>query len=113
MLATTEGGNLTILRWLRERNYPWDGAVAWTAIERGHLDILRYALYNKCPWSCNEVTPSTQDSAFHIAARNDYVDIAAFLLEKLGRGGSSVVNLANAKGETALSLGLRTVACIW
>lgn len=103
-VAASEGGNLAILRWLREKEIPWDGKVCWAGIERGSIDILRYALDNKCPWSPHDLMPSTHDTPFHIAARKDYTDIAAFLLEKLGRGGHSVVNLANAKGETALSL---------
>ena len=48
--AAAEGGHLELLRWARENGCPWDEATPAFAAEGGHLELLRWARENGCPW---------------------------------------------------------------
>ena len=48
------GGQLEVLRWLREHGYPW-GASTCDAASRGHLDVLKWLREQGCPWSESNV----------------------------------------------------------
>ena len=55
--AAAEGGNLTILRWLRQQGCPWDFHTSHRAAFYIHLELLRWARQQQppCPlWSCQE-----------------------------------------------------------
>jgi hypothetical protein len=44
-----DGGHLEVLKWARENGCPWS---EWTC-ERGdggHLEVLKWARENDCPW---------------------------------------------------------------
>lgn len=47
--AAATHGHLAVLKWLRERECPWDEKVAAEAAVRGHIHILEYALDNNVP----------------------------------------------------------------
>jgi hypothetical protein len=42
-------GNLACLEYLRSKNIPWDERVCKDAHENEHIDVLTYAVKNKCP----------------------------------------------------------------
>lgn len=47
------GNQLSILKWLRQQNYPWD---KWTSLEaaiNSNLECLVWILANGCPWNEN------------------------------------------------------------
>ena len=48
-LAAGEG-QLEILKWLREYDFPWDAGTCTNAALRGHLEVLQWARANGCPW---------------------------------------------------------------
>ena len=55
--AAAEGGNLTILRWLRQQGCPWDFHTSHRAAFYIHLELLRWARQQQppCPlWSHQE-----------------------------------------------------------
>lgn len=43
-------GDLTVLRWLRERKCPWDATTCVEAARKGRIVALRWARENGCPW---------------------------------------------------------------
>ena len=45
------GGHLEVLKWARENGCPWDEHTCTYAAEGGHLDVLQWALENGCPWT--------------------------------------------------------------
>ena len=44
-------GQLEILKWLRENNFPWDEETCRRAASGGHLEVLQWACANGCPWN--------------------------------------------------------------
>ena len=49
-------GNLELLQWLREHDYPWDAGTCANAVFGSHLEVLRWALANGAPWDKYETT---------------------------------------------------------
>ena len=43
-------GNLELLQWLREHDYPWDAGTCANAVFGSHLEVLGWALANGAPW---------------------------------------------------------------
>lgn len=43
-------GDLELLKWLRERDCPWDSKTCESAVRGGHLEILQWIRENGCPW---------------------------------------------------------------
>jgi hypothetical protein len=46
----TQNNNFTKLIWFREHECPWNESVPRNAIWNGNMDILKYAIINKCPF---------------------------------------------------------------
>jgi hypothetical protein len=44
-----QGGHLEVLKWLRERNVPWDSKTVREAALNGDTEMLRWALVHGCP----------------------------------------------------------------
>ena len=44
------GGHLDVLKWARENDCPWDELTCMYAAKHGHLGTLRWARENGCPW---------------------------------------------------------------
>ena len=44
------GGHLEVLKWARENGCPWDERMCTYAAEGGHLEVLKWARENGCPW---------------------------------------------------------------
>ena len=47
------GGHLEVLKWARENGCPWDERTCRGAAECGHLEVLKWARDNGCPWDEN------------------------------------------------------------
>ena len=43
-------GHLEILKWARENGCPWDKCTCTYAASNGHLEVLKWARENGCPW---------------------------------------------------------------
>ncbi|CAB9509092.1 ankyrin repeat protein [Seminavis robusta] len=43
-------GNIVVLKWARQKGFPWNGWTCESAAQNGHLDILKWARANGCPW---------------------------------------------------------------
>ena len=39
-----------MLKWARVHGYPWDEETCRSAIHGGHLEVLKWALGEGCPW---------------------------------------------------------------
>ena len=46
-----KGGHLEVLRWAREHHCPWDARTAIQAANWGHAEVLKWAKDNGCPGS--------------------------------------------------------------
>ena len=44
------GGQLKVLKWLRENNCPWNKDTCACTALGGHLGALKWAHVNGCPW---------------------------------------------------------------
>ena len=44
------GGHLEVLKWARANGCPWDEATCAWAAKYGHLEVLKWARENGCPW---------------------------------------------------------------
>jgi hypothetical protein len=44
-------GHLEVLKWARENDCPWDEETCAFAAQVGHLDVLKWARENGCPWN--------------------------------------------------------------
>ena len=49
--GAAEGGQLEVLKWLRENGCPWCERTCMSAAKGGHLEILKWARENGCPWN--------------------------------------------------------------
>ena len=47
--AAAQYGHLALLEYLRSKNCPWGVRVCELAHEHKHIDVLTYAVRNKCP----------------------------------------------------------------
>jgi hypothetical protein len=65
-------GNLTVLKYLRSIQCPWDTATCAFAAINGHLDVIKWCRQNGCPW--NSDTCSN-------AAENGHLDIIKWCRE--------------------------------
>jgi len=45
-----EGGHLEVLKWARENGCPWNERTCSCAAKGGHLEVLKWARENGCPW---------------------------------------------------------------
>ena len=43
-------GHLEILKWARTNQCPWNEDTCACAAKNGHLEILKWARANQCPW---------------------------------------------------------------
>ena len=48
-LAAGEG-QLEILKWLRENDFPWNKCTCRYAVNGWHLEVLQWARESGCPW---------------------------------------------------------------
>jgi len=53
-------GQLEILKWLRENNFPWDEETCRRAASGGHLEVLQWACANGCQWNERTCTGAAQ-----------------------------------------------------
>ena len=44
-------GHLEVLRWARRNGCPWDWRTCSAAATGGHLEVLQWARQNGCPWN--------------------------------------------------------------
>ena len=48
--AAARGGQLEVLKWLRENSFPWDKRTCEMAASSGHLAVLKWLRANGAPW---------------------------------------------------------------
>lgn len=46
-----EGGHLEVLKWAIENDCPWDEQTCSRAAARDYLEVLKWLRTNGCPWS--------------------------------------------------------------
>ena len=47
-------GDLEMLKWARDNDFPWDDYTCSSAAEGGELEALQWARKHGCPWNKNE-----------------------------------------------------------
>ena len=63
-MKAAEAGHLEVLKWARENGCPWDKRTCEFAAYYGHLEVLKWARENDCPW--NEATCMKAAEAGHL-----------------------------------------------
>ena len=53
-------GQLEILKWLRENDFPWNEETCARAALFGHLELLQWAHENGCPWKQNTCSATAE-----------------------------------------------------
>ena len=48
--VAAKNGHLDVLKWARTNGCPWNGCTCANAALGGYLDVLRWARANGCPW---------------------------------------------------------------
>ena len=46
-----KGGHLEVLKWARANDCPWGALTCAWAAKCGHLEVLQWARENGCPWN--------------------------------------------------------------
>lgn len=72
-LFTAQKGDLQMLKWLRERNVPWNNYTCAAAAEFGHYELFVWAYENGCP---------VNDKTIMKAAEHGHLEIIEFLFFK-------------------------------
>ena len=67
-----EGGHLNVLKYAHENGCPWNEYTCEAAAEGGHLDVLKYAHENGCRWGQGVCTA---------AARAGHLDVLKYARE--------------------------------
>jgi hypothetical protein len=67
------GGHLEVLKWARDNGCPWDEETCSEAVESGHLEILKYLRSQGCPWDA---------WACLIAAEGGHLEILKWIYEQ-------------------------------
>ena len=58
-------GELELLKWLREHEYPW-GVTCMNAAKTGRLDVLQWARENGAPWDATVCSGAAYSGHFHV-----------------------------------------------
>jgi hypothetical protein len=61
-----QGGHLEVLRWARANGCPWDEATCASAAESGHFEVLRWARANGCPWDEATCASAAESGHFEV-----------------------------------------------
>ena len=65
-------GHLNVLKWAKKNKCPWDEDTCALAAWNGHLEVLKWARENGCPW--NWLTCAS-------AAQNDHLEVLKWARE--------------------------------
>ncbi|CAB9528631.1 ankyrin repeat protein [Seminavis robusta] len=49
--AIAKIGNITVMRWARQKGFPWNEQTCLEAAKNGHLEMLQCLRENGCPWN--------------------------------------------------------------
>ena len=67
------GGHLEVLKYAHENGCPWDERTCYEAAGGGHLDVLKYLHEQGCPWD---------EWTYQAAAREGHLDVLKYLHEE-------------------------------
>eukprot|EP00951_Prasinocladus_malaysianus_P022515 scaffold188889_cov44-Prasinocladus_malaysianus.AAC.1 len=70
--AAAESGHLEVLKWARENGCPWNEHTCAYAAWGGHLEVLQWARENGCPWG---------EYTSELAVEGDYLEVIEWLKE--------------------------------
>ena len=59
-------GHLEILKWARENGCPWDSNTCANAALNGHLEVLKWARENGCPWDSATCTYAAENGHLEV-----------------------------------------------
>jgi hypothetical protein len=59
-------GHLEVLRWARENGCPWNSNTCSSAANGGHFEILKWARENGCPWGSSTCAYAVKGGHFEI-----------------------------------------------
>jgi hypothetical protein len=70
--AALRSGHLEVLRWARHQGCPWDERGIAVAARNGHLEVLKWMRDNHCSWN---------SQTCEMAARNGHLELLKFVRE--------------------------------
>lgn len=100
--SAASGGNLEILKFLRDKGFQWDSFTVLYGAKRGHFDVIEYCLKERCPASSWAVHAAVSEHRFQMvkflvakgvpvdegsciaAARTGDIQILRYFKEELG-----------------------------
>eukprot|EP00797_Seminavis_robusta_P010078 Sro173_g076240.2 (279) ;mRNA; r:28935-29771 len=88
--AIAKIGNITVMRWARQKGFPWNEQTCARAAEYGHLEMLQWSRENGCPW--NERTCAE-------AAEGGHLDVLKWARENRCRWDSCTCSCAAEGGH--------------
>jgi hypothetical protein len=97
-------GHLEILRWARSQGCPWDEITCTWAAQKGHLEVLKWARSQGCPWSSWTCT---------WAAEYGHLETLKWVRKHGCPWGSDTCSLAANSGHLEVLQWLRSQGCPW
>jgi len=74
--AAAKGGNLEVLKHVREQGSQWSKKVCILAAKNGHLDMIQWARLQKCPWNPSKMFPAA------VSCRTNQLDLYEWLWQQ-------------------------------
>jgi hypothetical protein len=102
--SATKGRHLEILKWARENGCPWDKGICASAAKKGHFEILKWARENGCPWDAGTCSG---------AARGGHLEILKWARENRCRWHSETCSGAARGGHLEILKWARENRCEW
>ena len=99
-------GYISLLKWLRSQEAPWDSSCTAAAAETGNLSLLQWLIQEGCPLS---------DQACTLAAEQGHFQILVYLRSLPGLVGweSSIVDRCGARGDIQMAEWALRHGCPW
>ncbi|CAB9526936.1 expressed unknown protein [Seminavis robusta] len=102
--AIAKIGNLTVMKWARQKGFPWNEKTCAGAAKNGHLKMLQWLRENGCPW--NVWTCSS-------AARFGHLKILKWARENGCPWDANTCSCAAEKGQLEVLKWARAKDCPW
>ena len=97
-------GNLSLMKWLREKNCPWSEETFSSAAANGNFENMKWLREEKCPWS---------ESTFYESAKNGNLETMKWLREEECPWTESVFSVTAYRGNLGHMKWLREEKCPW
>ena len=74
--SAAKGGNLEVLKHVRQLGFQWSNKVCILAAKNGHLDMIKWARSQECPWNPSKMFPAA------VTCRTNQLDLYEWLWQQ-------------------------------